>query len=174
MQVGGYLVLGLLLDDPGSGYDLGGRASTAVTYFWPITRSHIYAELPKLVDLGYATADDVPQQGVPDKRVYTATEAGKQAFRDWLGGFDTVTEKAKQPLQIKLYFARHLPPGKLLAQLDEWEDEVQRLHAYCLALLEKETVDIARRLTVRFAVKRAESDLEWLREARAALSDRES
>jgi DNA-binding PadR family transcriptional regulator len=170
MQVGGYLVLGLLLDEPGSGYELGTRASTAVAYFWPITRAHIYTELPKLVGLGYATAADVPQQGVPDKRVYTATDAGKQAFRDWLGGFDTVTEKARQPLQIKLYFARHMSEDYPLAQLDLWEDEVRRTLAFCVALLEKEAADLTRALTIRFAIKRAESDLEWITEARAELA----
>ncbi|WP_082372942.1 hypothetical protein [Nocardia sp. NRRL S-836] len=69
-------------------------------------------------------------------------------------------------------FARHLPSARLLTQLDLWEDEVRRTLAYCAALLEEEAADLPRALTVRFAIRRAESDLAWLQEARAELTDR--
>ncbi|MFF4099129.1 PadR family transcriptional regulator [Streptomyces sp. NPDC001903] len=171
MSVGGYLVLGLLLDGPASGYELGARASTAVAYFWPITRSHIYAELPKLVERGHATVRHVAQESAPDKRVYTATDAGLHAFRGWLDGFDTVSERARQPLQIQLHFAQHTSAGHLLGQLDRWEAELRHTLVVCRELLADYAGHPGRSLTARFAVNRAEADLEWIAEARAALAD---
>ncbi|MCS7478589.1 PadR family transcriptional regulator [Umezawaea endophytica] len=175
MSTGGYLVLGLLLDGPASGYELGARASRAVAYFWPITRSHIYAELPKLVDRGHATVVVVPQVGAPDKSVYTATEEGRLAFRAWLDGFDDVTEHGRQPLQIQLYFGHHSSREHLLAQLDRWADEVRRMLDFCRNILaEGPSVDpdggrAVRALTAHFAINRAEADLAWIEEASATV-----
>ena len=170
MSVGGYLVLGLLLDGPASGYELGARASRAVAYFWPITRSHIYAELPKLVDRGHATVQHVVQEAVPDKRVYTATDAGLHAFRGWLDGFNTVSERARQPLQIQLHFAQHTSTEHLFGQLDQWEAELCNTLVLCQELLDEYADHAGRSLTARFAINRAEADLTWIGEARATLS----
>jgi len=169
VSVGGYLVLGLLLDGPGSGYELGARASRAVSYFWPITRSHIYAELPKLVERGHATVEHVAQEAVPDKRVYTATEAGLHAFRGWLEGFTAVSERARQPLQIQLHFAQHTNAEHLLGQLDLWEAELRNTLVVCQELLADYAGHAGRTLTARFAINRAEADLAWITEARASL-----
>ena len=169
MSTGGNLVLGLLPDGPASGYELGARASRAVAYFWPITRSHIYAELPKLVERGHATVVVVPQVGAPDKSVYTATEEGRLAFRAWLDGFDDVTEHGRQPLQIQLYFGHHTTREHLLAQLDRWADEVRRTLDFCRNLLVDDGPRTVRALTAHFAINRAEADLAWIEEARATV-----
>ena len=178
MSTGGNLVLGLLLDGPASGYELGARASRAVAYFWPITRSHIYAELPKLVDRGHATVVVVPQVGAPDKSVYTATEKGRLAFRAWLDGFDDVTEHGRQPLQIQLYFGHHSSREHLLGQLDRWADEVRRTLDFCRDLVGEPSTSTGggqfpggsvRALTAHFAINRAEADLAWIEEARATV-----
>lgn len=169
MSTGRFLVLGLLLDDPASGYELGARASQALAYFWPITRSHIYAELPRLVEQGHATSEDVPQRGVPDKRVYTATPEGRQAFGSWLAGFEVVSERARQPLQIQLHFAQHSTTEHLLGQLDRWEQEVHHTLEFCRHLLTEYTDAPGRALTARFAINRAEADLAWIAEARSIL-----
>jgi DNA-binding PadR family transcriptional regulator len=169
MSTGGNLVLGLLLDGPASGYELGARASQAVAYFWPITRSHIYAELPKLVDRGHATVVVVPQVGAPDKSVYTATEQGRLAFRAWLDGFDDVTEHGRQPLQIQLYFGHHTTREHLLAQLDRWADEVRHTLDFCRNLLVADEARSIRALTAHFAINRAEADLAWIAEARTTV-----
>lgn len=174
MSTGGNLVLGLLLDGPASGYELGARASQAVAYFWPITRSHIYAELPKLVTQGHATVEHIPQTGTPDKHVYTATKEGEQAFRAWLDTFDTVAEQGRQPLQIQLYFGHHSSPEHLLAQLDRWEQEVLRTLAFCRNLLTPEAEGSIRALTAHFAINRAEADLTWIAEARSTVAGRTS
>jgi DNA-binding PadR family transcriptional regulator len=169
MSTGGNLVLGLLLDGPASGYELGARAAKAVAYFWPITRSHIYAELPKLVERGHATVVVVPQAGAPDKSVYTATEAGRLAFRAWLDGFDDVTEHGRQPLQIQLYFGHHTTREHLLAQLDRWADEVRHTLDFCRNLLVADDGRSVRALTAHFAINRAEADLAWIAEARTTV-----
>ncbi|AHH96510.1 hypothetical protein GCM10010174_74860 [Kutzneria viridogrisea] len=54
--------------------------------------------------------------------------------------------------------------------MDSWEREVQRRLAFCQALLAKEADNLGRALTVRFAIRRAEGDLEWLAGARAELA----
>ena len=71
---------------PASGYEVKARLEAGAAQFWHASYSQIYAELRRLERLGYVTEERVLQEGRPNKRVYTITDAGRGALRDWLGG----------------------------------------------------------------------------------------
>jgi DNA-binding PadR family transcriptional regulator len=175
----GWLALGLLLDEPASGYDLWHRAERSVAHFWPVTRSALYAELPRLEDRGYVRSVHVPQHNYPDKRIYEATDEGRRAFVDWLGDVE-LAERPRHPQQLVLFFAEHAPTAHVERLLTTWRAQVERSLETCRQVLLAKGVDPAhggdlglaidpRLLTALFGLRRASADLAFLDEITPAL-----
>lgn len=176
--VTGWLALGLLLDGPASGYDLWRRAERSVAHFWPVTRSAVYAELPRLEERGLVSSAEVPQRGHPDKRVHAATDAGREAFAAWLGDAD-LTERPRHPQQLLLFFAAHAPREHVERLLAGWRGQALRQRDTCRMILAAKGVDPdvpgarppadPRLLTALFGYRRAQADLAFLDEITPAL-----
>lgn len=174
----GWLALGLLLDAPASGYELWQRAERSVLHFWPVTRSALYAELPRLEQRGHVHGTDVAQQHYPDKRVYEATEVGRAAFSDWLAAAE-LAERPRHPQQLLLFFAAHAPPEHTARLLDNWRDQILRQQAHCRHILAARDIDPdvqqlpsptdPRLLTALFGLRRSTADLAFLTEISGAL-----
>jgi DNA-binding PadR family transcriptional regulator len=78
-------LLGVLaLNGPLSGYDVRKAVDNGVGYFWAPAKTQIYAVLPRLVETGFATREEVAQADRPDKHLYRVTEAGREAVGAWL------------------------------------------------------------------------------------------
>lgn len=80
-----YLVIGILLRKPRSGYDI----VKALANFRPAKSSQIYLILARLEKNDYIVCEQVLQNSRPNKKVYTVTTAGKEALTAWL---DTTPE----------------------------------------------------------------------------------
>ncbi|WP_170286093.1 PadR family transcriptional regulator [Nocardioides rubriscoriae] len=197
LSTGGHVVLGLLMDGPATGWDLARVADRSIAHFWPVTRAHIYAELPKLAARGLATATEVPQVGAPDRRVYEVTEAGREAFARWLAEVDLTEERGRQPLQLQLFFAAYADTGRLTGLLDAWRERATAAEAHCADILRRRGVAVddlpplalssdagagadersarllagldARAMTALFGLRRAQADLVWLGEVQRSL-----
>ncbi|MFC4149767.1 PadR family transcriptional regulator [Micromonospora mangrovi] len=169
----GWLALGLLLDGPASGYDLWHRAERSVAHFWPVTRSALYAELPRLEQRGLASSAEVPQRNYPDKRIYAATEAGRAAFVDWITGVE-LAERPRHPQQLLLFFAAHAPAAHAHRLLTGWRRQAEQVRENCRQILRDKGGDPdgrqlpvpadPRLLTALFGLRRAEADLAFLDE----------
>jgi DNA-binding PadR family transcriptional regulator len=79
----GYALLGLLAREALTGYELTGRVRERIGFFWGARHSQIYPELAKLEGAGLVTYEPVEQEGKPDKKVYSITEAGFAALSEW-------------------------------------------------------------------------------------------
>ena len=79
-----YGILGLLNYAPMSGYQLKTLFSKSINHIWTASLSQIYRELNALVGKDYVSAEIIPQEDRPDKKVYTITESGRTAFQEWL------------------------------------------------------------------------------------------
>ncbi len=80
----GYAILGLLARESLSGYDLMNRMRERVGFFWQARHSQIYPELARLEEGELISHRVVEQQGRPDKKVYTITDAGLGALKEWI------------------------------------------------------------------------------------------
>ncbi len=89
----GYALLGILARKPSSGYDLGRELKKPIGFYWQARYSQIYPELGKLQVQGLVTFEQVEQQDLPDKKVYTITPAGRAALEKW------VTTPLDEPVQ---------------------------------------------------------------------------
>ena len=76
-----YAALGLLAQQPGSGYDLLKRFENSMANVWPATQSQLYGELNKLADAGLIEVGDIGPRG---RKEYRVTEAGRQDLLRWL------------------------------------------------------------------------------------------
>jgi PadR family transcriptional regulator AphA len=77
-----HALLGLLSEEPSSGYDLTQRFAEGIgNYAWSAKHSQIYPELKKLSDDGLIEMVD---EGARGKRTYAITGAGRDELRTWL------------------------------------------------------------------------------------------
>lgn len=79
----GYALLGLLARESLTGYELAARMRERIGFFWGAGHSQIYPELAKLEERGLVAHEPVEQEGKPDKKVYSITEAGWGALVGW-------------------------------------------------------------------------------------------
>ncbi len=78
-----HALLGLLAERPMSGWDLTRMFDVSLANVWSARHSQIYPELARLQEDGLI---DLVEQGARGRRVYSATDAGRQAVLDWLRG----------------------------------------------------------------------------------------
>jgi PadR family transcriptional regulator AphA len=112
-----YAILGFLNYHPYSGYDLKKIFDTSVRHFWPADQSQIYRTLSRLMEQGYAEMEKVPQEDRPDRKVYTITESGRAALREWVAGPPPLGEARSAPL-IQVFFAAQLSDEEALAKFE--------------------------------------------------------
>ena len=76
-----YATLGLLAQQPGSGYDLLRRFERSLANVWPATQSQLYGELNKLAAAGLIEVTDVGARG---RKEYRVTDDGREALQRWM------------------------------------------------------------------------------------------
>jgi PadR family transcriptional regulator AphA len=120
-----FAVLGLLTFGEHSGYDLHQLVEQSIGFFLTPAKSQIYAELRRLVSLGYAVEREVEQDRRPDKRVYRITASGRRALREWLEEAEVPPDEIKSPFLVKVFFGARMDRGALLSQLKEARREAR-------------------------------------------------
>ena len=133
-----FALLGALNYQPMSGYDLKQFTDRSISNFWHAELSQVYVTLKALEKDGLITSSSIPQEGRPDRRVYTITENGKHALNDWLKTPFTEIDQYKDTLLLKLFFSASLGKNAILAQL-----RLQRsLHQKLVVQYQTETAQI--------------------------------
>jgi len=171
-----YAVLGLLSISPMSGYDLHQAVARSIAHFWPISKSQVYAELGRLEPLGMVEGTAVPQERLPDKRVFRLTTAGAEALDGWLADEPAGPLQMRIPFLLKALLGHRRPPGATSALLQEVQvaavEEARRFARFG-EFLEQAPGTAYARITVLFGAKIAEAVAEWAEEAQALLPERQ-
>jgi len=76
-----FAALGLLAQQPGSGYDLLKRFEYSMANVWPATQSQLYGELNKLAAAGLIEVTDVGPRG---RKEYAITATGRHELLRWM------------------------------------------------------------------------------------------
>ena len=77
-------LLGMLSSHNMTGYDLKKMADTTIAKFREAQTSQVYRELNYMEDIGWLTSVIEIQTEKPNKRIYSITPAGREAFLKWL------------------------------------------------------------------------------------------
>lgn len=81
-----------LTERAGSGYELARRFDKSIGYFWSATHQQIYRVLKRMAESGWLNSESVTQEGRPDKKVYSVSEAGRTELARWIAEpFDSGT-----------------------------------------------------------------------------------
>ena len=128
-------LLGFLHSGPKTGWDLVATAERDIGDFWSITQSQVYRELSTMAALGLVEAGE---RGARDSRPYAITDAGRQAFADWVAQ-PPGPEIIRFPLLLTVLFGAHIPPETMAAHVAHH----RRLHAERLAGYERRLKRIA-------------------------------
>ena len=110
------VVLGMLTFGPRSGYDIKTVVDRSTRFFWAASYGQIYPELRRLEEEGLIQGEDAPSGG-RSRRIYTITNGGRDALREWLFG-PTVTIELRDESLLRLFFADVLPRDEALLLLE--------------------------------------------------------
>ena len=89
-----YVVLGLLArEGQSTPYDLKRHIAATIGHFWSFPHALLYKEPARLVELGLVTEER--EEDGRRRRLFTITEAGRQAVRAWLD------RPARQPTELR-------------------------------------------------------------------------
>jgi len=118
------VLLGFLMRSSMTGYDLRKAFSMSFSFFSGLSYGSIYPSLKKMESRGLISKHVEIQDGAPNRKVYTITEAGKKVFLDALKS-PFVPEQPRSTFLMRLFFFAHLRPEEreaiALAQLDSIE-----------------------------------------------------
>lgn len=102
-------LLGFLHDGPLTGWDLVVVAQQRIGDFWSLTQSQVYRELSAMAEAGLVQPGE---RGRRERRPYTITPAGREAFAAWVAR-EPGPETIRFPLLLTVLFGRHVPPERL-------------------------------------------------------------
>jgi DNA-binding PadR family transcriptional regulator len=162
-------LLGFLLEGPRSGWDLARDAKRGIGNFWNITQSQVYRELRHLEERGLVSAEAA--SGARERRPYAITEAGRQAFREWIAR-PPGEELIRFPLLISVLFAEHVEPSRLR----RWLREHELVHLRRLDDYERQAAALpsaargGKVQTLRFGIEYERAVLRWFASAFADLA----
>ncbi len=167
-----YTLLGYLSITPMSGYDLATAIHRSVAQFWPVSKSQIYKELPRLEADGFITGIDVNQRLLPDKRIYETTITGLTEFDRWLAEDELPPMLSRLPELLKLFFGHRMGDNAirsmLIAERASQTAANARLEAV-IAHLDPEPAARHVRATARYGLITGRAYIEWVDETLADL-----
>ncbi len=103
-----YVILGMILKKPRSGYEIKAAVDGSTRFFWAASYGQIYPELKRLSEAGLVTGVEAPTGG-RRRTVYEITADGKEELKAWLRQ-PPVTYEMREEGLLKLFFADALPP----------------------------------------------------------------
>ena len=165
-----YVILGFLEVGPKTGYDLKQRFDRSVSGFWHADQSRIYRTLDKLRERGWVSQEVVPQADRPDRKPYSITESGRDAFYGWMQDCQA-GPAARNAFLVQLFFAGLLGDDEAIRLLEAKKQRILDVLAsfperYRLAPEyehdEPQRVDFFHWLTLDSAVHMRHAYLEWI------------
>jgi DNA-binding PadR family transcriptional regulator len=121
-----YVILGLVRDEPRSGYEIKAVVDASTRFFWAASYGQIYPELKRLAEAGLVTGVEAPTGG-RRRTVYEITADGEEELRVWLRQPPQTYEMREEGL-LKLFFADALPR-------EEAAEILRAMRAYRLEVL---------------------------------------
>jgi DNA-binding PadR family transcriptional regulator len=126
------ILLGFLMGKSMTGYELKKSFSLSFSFFSGLSYGSIYPALKKMERQGLISKRLEIQDGIPNRKVYTITDAGRESFLNSLKA-PFASEQPKNSFLMRLFFFAHLSTdermGIALRQLDSVEQMSAQLEA---------------------------------------------
>lgn len=113
-----HAMLGLLDRGPKTGYEIKIHFRDAIKNFWSVSDGQLYPTLRSLSKEGWVEKVETVQEGGLVKHVYAITDAGHEAFMEWLRTPEKSIPELKEPFLLKLIFFDRLTKEEALHQIE--------------------------------------------------------
>jgi PadR family transcriptional regulator AphA len=158
-----HFVLGLLTRQPMSGYDIKCFLKSLNWLVDSPSFGSLYPALHALLEDGLVTVEVVPRRDKPPRKIYSITETGSQALREWMDRPITSGASLKA-FVMRLILASNLSQAGLIAHLEQRRTQIAAHH---LALEQaaramNERMDLGERLAFDYGLAVATAELAWL------------
>jgi len=158
-----YFVLGLLTQKPMSGYDIKRLHKSLSWLIRGPSFGSLYPTLRALREDGLVAVEVIPSQEKPPRKIYSVTEAGRQALRAWIDR--PVTESVSlKTFVMRLLLAGNLSCDGLATHLRRRREQVGGYHAALGQIVKTmdEGTDLGQRLALDYGLALATTELRWL------------
>lgn len=157
-----FMVLALLARQPKHGYDLRTAFEALLGGTWLLNIGQVYTTLSRLEQDGLVEAVVVPQDLLPDRKVYSLTELGEKELRRWLeeplGGLVRLRDEVFLKVIAQGVVDPAAAPALIAAQRDQYLDAIGEL----ARMRAEEREPSATGLLLDGLLLRLEADLRWL------------
>lgn len=158
-----YLILGLLTQQPRSVYGIRRFVQNLNWLVGTPSFGSLYPALRALQKEGLVTLDHAARQDGPLKKIYTITQAGREALKDWIDR-PIAPEPTLKTFALRLILADSLSQAGLISLIHQRRAQV----AANLAALEEivttgdPAIGLGQRLTLEYGLTVARAELAWL------------
>ncbi len=116
--------LGMLTDGDASGYDMKKCFESSFGHFFPAGYGSIYPALATLARNGLVEFEHVPQDGKPDRKVYSITEKGRETLMQGLDN-PNPAHKIRSEFLASLWFAHLMPEQQVDTMMENKLAEIE-------------------------------------------------
>lgn len=172
-----YVLLGLLAEQPLSGYEMKKIIGIRFRFFWDESFGQIYPEIKKLFEQGMITLSEEMSQ-VRKKKVYQITPLGMRSLKEWL---KTAPEKETLRLEIllRVYFSKYGEVSYLQNHLasfkEQHQNDLNQLQLFKQELLSIPDPDQNHRdilQVIEFGIKANQAYLDWCEQTQHYLTNK--
>ncbi|RJX72333.1 PadR family transcriptional regulator [Vibrio sinensis] len=166
-----HVILTVLSTRDATGYDITKEFSATIGYFWKASHQQVYRELNKMAQNDLVTCVLQPQDGKPDRKVYSITDSGRAALGEW---FDqpTVHPTVRDEFSAKLMACSVQSAEPFKNQLTELVEESRKVvahykdieNAYYAASANLDKQQRLERLTLRRNLLIRQAWIDWAEE----------
>ena len=156
-----FVLLGLLDAEPRYGYELKAVFEQFLGGTWPLNIGQVYTALSRLEKEGLVECQVVPQDLLPDRKVYALTEQGRSELRAWLAEPDTGPVSLRDEFFLKIAIAS-LNGANPHAVIHRQREQHLNALAELGRLQHDPNLNPATGLLLEGAMLRLEADLKWL------------
>jgi PadR family transcriptional regulator, regulatory protein AphA len=157
-----FIILGFLLEDARSGYEIGQIIKRSTHYFWQESDASIYPTLKLLAKEGLVSSQTA-YVGKRRKEVFAITEAGRKAFLEW---FNRPPEQDihREEFLLKLFFATERAEmekhyDQRLSELEEMREKFKQIEKFLKKELPEKTYWLK---TLQVGLAHLELDIGWI------------
>ena len=119
-----HVILGLLNKEPLTGYELKKIIQGTPFMYWSGNNNQIYKAFVDLLEEGYVTKEVSHQEGAPSKNIYTLTQDGEKAFKEWMLSV-TDTPSFRNQFLMKLSLSDAFSREELENMVNQYMDTVR-------------------------------------------------
>jgi PadR family transcriptional regulator AphA len=157
-----HFILGLLSQQPRSGYDIKRLLKSLAWLIDGPSFGNIYSTLHALLEEGLLSVEVVPHHNKPSRKVYSITEAGRQTWQEWADQ-PVVPANSLKAFLMRLSLANSFSSARLIEHLQQRQARVAAHYAALTESVEMlaERSDV-QHLTLDYGLALAAAELAWL------------